>query len=315
MSVDDPKSKQLNLTDMGNAERLTLYHGRDVRYCHEWGKWIAWDGRKWTIDESGAIHSRAKSTVRKIYEEAAAVSASAANEKTVDQRKELATLGEKTLSWAKSSESLHRVNAMVQLAKSGAGMPISPSELDADPWLLNCVNGTVNLRTGEMLPHSRENLATKLAPVKYDPDAEAPVFKQFLSQIMGGDKQLITFLQKAFGYALTGDVSEQVLFILYGTGANGKSTLLNTLLGMSGDYSMKAASGLLMAKRSDSHPTERADLFKMRLVAAHESDQGHGLNEAFVKEATGGDPIRACQGRWESVPVGRSKTVPPNATR
>ena len=123
---------------------------------------------------------------------------------------------------------------------------------------------------------------------------------------MGGDEELITFLQKALGYALTGDVSEQVLFILHGTGANGKSTLLNTLLGMSGDYSMKAASGLLMAKRSDSHPTERADLFSKRLVAAHESEQGHRLNEAFVKEATGGDPIRARRMRednWQFEPT------------
>ncbi len=110
---------------------------------------------------------------------------------------------------------------------------------------------------------------------------------------MGGDKEPITFLQKAFGYALTGDVSEQVLFILHGTGANGKSTLLNTLLGLTGDYSMKAASGLLMAKGKDSHPTERADLFTKRLVAAHESEQGHRLNEAFVKEATRGDSINS----------------------
>jgi len=295
-----------NRTDLGNAERLVHSHGKDLRYSHQWRKWLIWDGRRWVVDERGEIYRRAKETVRSIYDEAGVHSISAANQIDPESRKQQGKTAEDALSWAKSSESNSKIEAMVKLTTTETGIPVLTDELDTDPWLLNCLSGSVDLRTGQLSPHSRENLVTKLAPVEYDPDAEAPRFEEFLSQIMGGDEELVGFLQMAFGYALTGDVSEQVIFIFHGSGANGKSTLLNTLLGMTGDYSMKATSRLLMAKGSDGHPTERADLFSKRLIAAHESEQGHRLNESFVKEATGGDSIRARRMRedfWQFEPT------------
>ena len=168
---------------------------------------------------------------------------------------------------------------------------MTPQELDTNSWLLNCLNGTLDLLTGELLPHQRDNLITKVAPVEYDPVAKCPVWDRFLSRIMGEDEDLIGFLQQMVGYSLTGDVSEQILFIGYGEGANGKSTFLNTLLGLLGDYAMKATSDLLM--RHQGHPTEKADLFGKRFVATIETEDGRRLSEVFVKEATGGDPIRA----------------------
>jgi putative DNA primase/helicase len=152
----------------------------------------------------------------------------------------------------------------------------------------------------------REDLITQLAPVTYDPDAPCPTWEAFLTRIMAGNTALMTFLQRAVGYALTGDVREQVMLLLWGTGRNGKSTLINALLALLGPYAMKAAPDLLIATKNDRHPTERADLSGKRLVAAIESGEGQRFDEVFVKEATGGDPIRARRMRedfWEFWPT------------
>jgi len=123
---------------------------------------------------------------------------------------------------------------------------------------LNCLNGTIDLRTGELKPYNPDNLITKLAPVHYDPDAQCPIWEGFLQRAMANNQGLITFLQRALGYALTGNVSEQVIFIFHGGGANGKSTFLIIIMDLLGDYATKATSDLLMVKRGEVHPTETA---------------------------------------------------------
>ena len=193
--------------------------------------------------------------------------------------------------WARHSESRYRIDAMVYLAESESGIPVLPNELDTGPQLLNCENGTIDLRTRLLRQHRRQDLITKLVPVLYDLAATCPKFDRFLAHIMAEDDDLTGSLQRAIGYSLKGDVSEQVLFIPYGTGANGKSTLFKMLIGMLGDYAMKASPDLLM--KTDAHPTEKADLSGKRFVATMESEEGRKLAEAFVKEAIGGEPIRA----------------------
>lgn len=218
--VDPQPETAPGLTDLGNARRLVQQHGTEVRFCYNWNKWLAWDGARWRTDDSGEIERRAKSTVRQIYAEAS---------RTVDDESRKAIVG-----WAKSSESRGRITAMIELAKSEPGIPVSPQELDANPWLLNCGNGTIDLRTGELLPYGGENFCTKIIPVGYDPDATCPLFKNFLRQILKENRELISFLQRAVGYALTGSTIEQVLFILWGCGANGKSTFLEIIREVSG---------------------------------------------------------------------------------
>ena len=285
-------SKTYHLTDLGNAERLVALHGQDLRYCHPWGKWLVWDGKRWQEDGTAEVMRRAKETVRLMYAEAANIEDKADREALIN--------------FAMRSEQSGRLAAMISLAASEEGIPILPKDLDRDPWLLNVANGTIDLRTGELRPHSRDDLITKLIPIEYDPMAKCPRWEQFLDEIMLGNKSLIYFLQRAAGMSLTGDTSEHVLLVLYGTGRNGKSTLLNTLLALMGDYGMQAAPDILMARRGDRHPTELADLFGKRLVVSIESEQGKKMAESLVKQLTGGDKIKARRMRedfWEFWPT------------
>lgn len=265
-------------TDLGNAERLVSQHGEDLRYVTGIG-WMAYDGRRWARDDTGERFRRAKLTVREIYAEAAAIA-----EEPI--RKAVAA-------WAKKSESAGHIKAMVTLAESDERIVARAQEVDADPWALNCENGTVDLRTGMLRPHRREDLITKLAPVVYDPDAPAPVLGGFLSSIFAGDAELVSFVQRFVGYSLTGDIREQTLFFAYGHGSNGKSTLFSLILACLGDYAKTAAPSLLVAKRGESHPTERADLHGARLVTVVEVGEGKAFDEELVKQLTGSDPIKA----------------------
>jgi P4 family phage/plasmid primase-like protien len=280
--------RSFNLTDLGNAERFVAQHSAKVRYCYPWRTWLTAGEVRWTRDETGKIHQLGKETVRSIYGEAEA-------EGNEGRRKALAQ-------HATKSEAEPKIKAMLELAKPE--VPVLPDALDSDPWLLNVLNGTIELRTGELREHRREDLITKLAPVEYDPEAPAPIWNAALERALPSES-LRRFFKRLCGYALTGDVSEHVLAVLYGTGANGKSTILNALLSAVGDYGMQAAPDLLIAKRS-SHPTEVADLFGMRLVASIEVEDGRRLAESLVKVLTGGDKVRARRMRqdfWEFDPT------------
>jgi P4 family phage/plasmid primase-like protien len=281
---------RFNLTDLGNAERLVTRHGEDLRYCHPWRKWLAWDGRRWAVDATGEVERRAIETVRSIYTEAG-------NEPDEAKRKALAD-------HAKRSESRGRIEALMALARSRPGIPAMPEDLDADPWALNTTGGTIDLRTGDLRLHDRADLLTKIVPIRYDADAVAPIFERFLERILPS-KAVRSFLQRAVGYAATGIVREEMLPILHGPGANGKSTLTGVLLEALGDYAIQAAPDLLMLKKG-AHPTELADLFGARFVVCMENEEGRRLAESLVKHITGRDRLKARRMRedfWEFEPT------------
>lgn len=279
-----------HFTDTGNAYRLVAMHGDNLRYCYPWGKWLCWNGKRWEADQRGQVMQWAKETVKAIYHEAGRAG-------DPDHAKMIAE-------WAMASESVGKLAAMLEAAKDE--LPIAPDELDADPWLFNCTNGTLDLRSGELRPHRREDLLTKMSPVAYDPHGKCRTFKRFLIRILAGRRDLIRFVQRAVGYSLTSDVSEQVFFFLFGQGANGKSTFLNTMLGILGDYGTQAAPGLLMAKNGETHPTELADLAGVRFLSTVEIAEGREMAESLVKQITGGDPVKARRMRedfWRFMPT------------
>jgi putative DNA primase/helicase len=277
---------ELHLTDLGNARRFLVAHGSDLRYCHPFGRWYVWDGTRWKEDSIGEVQMRAKDCIRYMYRDAAA-------EEDDQRRKALAK-------HAIRSESSQKIRAMVELLKTEPGIPILPDELDGDPWLLNCLNGTLDLHTGELKPHNTLDCITKVVPVTHDANATCPEWCRFLDRIFAGRQDLITFVQRAVGYSLAGCTDERVAFILYGRGANGKSTFLETIALLLGDYAMRTTTDTLLARRGDSIPNDVARLRSARFVYASEAEQGRRLAEAKIKDLTGGDTITArfMRGEW-----------------
>lgn len=302
--------------DLGNARRLQARFGADLRYGANIG-WLAWDGKRWSVElgETMAIRS-AHEVAELIREEAKAL------------RKGIRPIWFSLEQWDEFCEKHQKFavtagnqrQAVNMLAASEPYLMVHARDLDADHRLFNCRNGTLCL--GELVPgefgepvvaiefrpHERQDLITHIAPVDYDPEAECPVFDAFLRQILP-DPSLQVFVQKMFGYALTGDVSEQVMFILYGTGANGKSTLTDAIAHVLGDYSVATSIQTFMfdPRRSGGQATpDIARLPGRRLVLANEPEQGMRFSESIVKLITGGDVMTARnlnEGFFEFKPV------------
>jgi P4 family phage/plasmid primase-like protien len=262
------------LTDTGNAERLVAAFGQDVRYVPQGGYWMAWDETRWRKDDTGHLMRLAKAVARSIYREAAG----AVDD---DSRAEIA-------SHAKASESEKRRKAMVALASVEAAVVVTPDQLDADPWVLNVLNGTLDLRTGILRPHNRQNLITKLAPVVWDPTARSEVFDGFLARVLP-DVALRSFTQRMMGYGLTGSTAEEKLFLLNGPEATGKTTYIESMKGMLGDYVVTTDFDTFLATRSGGGPrNDLARLAGARIVVSVEVAEGQHLAEAVVKQLTGG---------------------------
>ena len=268
-----------NLTDLGNAKRMVKMFQGNLLHCPTHGAWYLYDDCRWKRDMDGGVHRMAKSTVGTIFVEADA---------ETDPNKQADIYRH-----ALRSESSRALNSMVGLAATEIEIAVEASRLDADPWLFNTANGTLNLKTGKLQDHDRMDLITKTSPIKYDPNAKCPVWDEFLSYSMEEDQEVIDFLHRFFGYCLTGLVTEQVLLFMEGTGGNGKTTALLALMHVLGDYAIQGAPGLLLAKQGESHPTEVADLEGARFVANAEVEKGKPFAEALIKQLTGSDPVRA----------------------
>lgn len=267
------------LTDLGNARRLVRLHLHELRYVPQWRTWLAWDGRRWRRDATGEVQRRAKEVVGQLHREAWAAGGGR---------------GEEISKWAQKSEAEVRLRAMVEVATTEPLIPVEPNQLDADPWLLNVLNGTIDLRTGILREHRPGDLMTKMAPVAYDPAATYDRWDAFLDQVTDGDESMVTFLRRAAGYTLTGLTTEEKLFFCYGPTASGKSTFLDALGACLGDYSMTADFETFVAKEhSGGAKSDVARLAGSRYVRSVEVDEGKRLAEGLVKGLTGGDLITA----------------------
>lgn len=284
ISTKEPAMAEEHLTDLGNARRFIMGYEQSVRSVMTNRRpWLLWDDQRWTPDTTGEVERMAKQTVRRIYNEAS---------KIQDEDKRDAVLKH-----ASRSESAPRIRAMLELAATEPELSITAAQLDANPWLLNVNNGTVDLRTGVLRPHRRDDLITKLAPVDFKPrllpGAHAPRWEKFLLEIMQGDEELVEFLQRAVGYTLTGDTREQCLFFCYGTGSNGKSTFLETMRSLFGDYAKQSDFNTFLSSRNEGPRNDLARMQGARLVTASEADTEKGFDAKVVKLLTGDDMIVA----------------------
>ena len=267
--------------DYGNTGRLIALYGRDIRYCHAFKKWLVWDGRRWSTDETDQARKLAKLAMLEAFTQA------------VRKQK-----GKDAERFALGSLDCKRITSALSMAQ--CELPIAPAELDTQPFLLNCLNGTIDLRTGHLQEHQREDFLTKLVRFNYRPQGGCPTFMRFLERIMGGGPdapereleragRLIEYLQKAVGYSLTGTTSEKVVFMPYGPGNNGKTTLLSTFLKILEEYAVLLQIDTLMVRQeSNNTQADLADLRGARFVMTSETEEGQRLAEGKLKRITQG---------------------------
>jgi putative DNA primase/helicase len=295
-------------TDTGNAELLVHEHGREIRYLSDAGKagrFLVFDGCRWKVDSEQHVQNLAKLTIRglkrkareaRLKLEAEIDRATEAGTITPERRKlllEEVACYARLENHAARSESRSKREAMVKLAQSEPRLRVSAPELDSDAYLLNVVNGTINLRTGQLENHRPTDYITKLAPVVYDAQAVCPLWMAHLDKVQP-DPEIRGFIQRLVGMALIGEVKDNVLPIHYGLGRNGKGVTTDTLLHLLGDYGKQILVEILIEKNKfDRHPTERASLQGCRLAATSEPPKGARFDEAQVKLLTGGDMISA----------------------
>ena len=287
-------------THLANAYRIRHYYQGRIWYALGFG-WILWTGRFWRPDPTGegALATGFVGGLScRIAQEAATLARRAAHDADEDRRKSLMSQAEALLKWAVQSEHERTIAAGLKLSKHA--LLTDYGALNADPWLFNVQNGTLDLRTGALRPHDPADLITFLAPVAFDPAARCSTWERFLFEVFAGDRDLVAFIQRAVGWSLTGAVKERALFFLYGdTGKNGKTTLVEAILklvGASGEasygYGRKVGADTFMkSKNPEDNQRKAATLAGPRFVCTSEVDEEHRLNEQLIKDITGGDTL------------------------
>ena len=273
------KTDPPNLTELGNAKRIVADHGRVIRFVWAMNRWMIFDQGRWVFDESGSLMRMAKQLPRKISQEAA-----------------MAWDEETSLSarrWALQCERKKILDASIDLARSEEGVGAEPTSFDRDPMLLNTPNGVVDLSTGTMVEARPELMLSKLASQPFEPNRDAPLWRKTLHEVFEGDEEVIAYVQRAVGYSLTADTSEHCMFICYGEGRTGKSTVLETIFSVLGQYATVAEPRLFLTSGQDDHPASLADLVGRRFVLTSEVDKGQKLAEALVKRVTGDKHLKA----------------------
>ena len=291
-----PDLLDLPYTDTGNAERLIRLYGEDIRFCSEMKKWLVWDGLRWSFEDTRRVKMLQKKTMRLMHAQAAEITGP---EKRGAAEKH-----------SRKSESAASISAALTCAEYEAGIPISANAMDRQPFLLNFNNGTFDFVAGHLRQHRRGDLITKLVHFDYQQNADCPQFKRFLYRIMGDGPdacernqgradRLARYLQKCFGYALTGDVAEKIVFCFFGVGNNGKTTLLEIIRFVLAEYSAQVLIDTLMAhksRESNSSLADLADLRGARFVTTSEAEEGQRLAIGKLKYLSQGmGEIKTCR--------------------
>jgi putative DNA primase/helicase len=257
--VELAKVSQVSSGEDNLALAFAEEHSGNLRYVAIWGRWLAWDETRWVFDDTLHTYDRIRGLCREVSEKASA-----------------------TL-----------VAAVEKLARSDRRIAATADQWDAGPWLLNTPGGVIDLQTGNLRPHDPADYMTKITTVALDSNCATPTWDAFLDRVAGGDAELVGFLQRMVGYALTGSTTEHALFFLHGTGANGKSTFVNAVTAIAGDYHKAAPIETFTASQTERHPTDLAGLRGARLVTSVETEEGRRWAESKIKALTGGDKIAA----------------------
>lgn len=278
IKVNEYIDGDIQFSDITNRDFFIKAYVNKVRYCISWNKFLIWNGTCWQIDTRGTVEEMCVDFIHKMYRAL----------RSIDD-KQLRIAFEKHLI---RSENYRRIQGMVGLLKMSKDLKVEDFELDKDHFLFNTQTQTINLRSGKIRDPNIKDLITTKSNFVFQKEAKAPTWNLFLLQIFNKDEALIRFIQKAMGYALSGDVSEQCLFILWGTGANGKSTFLNVLHHLFGDYARSTMIETFMKKNSE-QSNDLARLKGARLVTTSEIEQGKPMSESLIKTVTGEDELTA----------------------
>lgn len=284
-TVDEEKMRAYTFDDMGNAERFVDLFGENVRYCYTEKKWYFYNSMRWSVDNLGVILRMADKCIEAMKAEAK-LYLQADEESGGDMAKAF----EKHM---KSSRSNKSKKAMLNEIEHH--LPILPIQMDRYKMALNTPSGIINLKNGDVKAHNPEYYFTKITSVDCADAADCPRWLAFLDDIFAGDKDLIRYIQKAVGYSLTGSTAEQCAFFLYGTGRNGKSTFIDVIRDVFGDYAANIQPETIMVKSSQSNAinSDIARLKGARLVTSVEPNEGVRLNEGLLKQLTGDDTVTA----------------------
>lgn len=278
--AETSSDKKYDMTDTGNAQRMHDKYADIIRYSYNRKRWYYWDGKSWRIDDNGEIKKLADVICDDLKREAFMEQ----DEKTQADM----------LKWAHKTASSRGKEAMIKECQHLEGIPASPDSFDAYVEYLNCQNGIVNLRNGDLMPHDGQLMLSKICNTDYDPSGAQPeLWLSFLDDVTGGDKKLQEYIQRSVGYALTGSTKEQCAYFLYGMGNNGKSTFLDTISDMLGGYASNAQpETIMMRKWGDSGAlSDIARLKSARFVSCEEPTEGVRLNEGLLKQLTGGSKV------------------------
>jgi putative DNA primase/helicase len=268
--------------DPGNARVLHLLHGHELRFVHHMGIWRYWDGRRWCDDRERIAYRMAIDSMQARKQLAADI---------IDPK-----TAEAEFTYAVRSQNHQKVLSLLESAAGMAEFGTVPDDYDRDSLLFNTLTGTIDLRTGEQRPHDPKDMISKIAPVHFDPNALCERWQQFLREVFADDMDLIDFLWRAVGYSMTASWDEQVLFLLHGTGNNGKTVLLQTLLALlGGDYACASEFAVftLERQRQTAIRNDIARLHGRRLITMSEAAGGVRFNESVLKQLTGGDTVPA----------------------
>lgn len=271
-------------SDFGQAEAIIDLYKNRLRFVVGLN-WLLWNGMRWIIDDREAVMQYGIVAARIRLK-----AAHFAHEQA--EGKEAIAYAQTRIKIAAARRNVEPIRKALKASQSMPYFVTDADELDRDKYRLGVRNGTIDLKTGELIPPHPDHLITKRTDVYFYPDAPAPRWERFLREVFQGDEALIEYIQRCIGYSLTGDTREQCFLVLHGIGANGKSVFTDVLRALVGEYGSAVEFKTLMAGEGSKVGDDLAPLRGVRFIVASESEQGKRLNEALVKQITGGDPIR-----------------------